>query len=116
MNVNIAWGVFALAWAAVCAVCWYVFVFSKARRGKRCTEHADGRVVGASDAHRGEVQLPIVEYKVGDATLRVTGPKFRKTFTTVPLVGVREPRVYVRDQPHLEGGSAAGPVHLHAGR
>jgi len=91
MNVNIAWGVFALAWAAVCAVCWYVFVFSKARRGKRCTEHADGRVVGASDAHRGEVQLPIVEYTVDDATLRVVGPKFRKTFTTVPSSAFENP-------------------------
>ena len=87
MNVNIAWGVFALAWAVVCAVCWYVFVLSKARRGKRCTEHVDGQVVGASDAHRGEVQLPIVEYTVDDATLRVVGPKFRKTFTTVLPVG-----------------------------
>lgn len=83
MNVNIAWGIFALVWAAVCAVCWYVFVFLKVRRCKRCTEHADGQVVGASDAHRGEVQFPIVEYRVCDATLQVIGPKFRKTFTTV---------------------------------
>lgn len=86
MNVNIAWGIFALVWAAVCAVCWYVFVFLKARRGKRCTERVDGQVVGVSDAHRGEVQFPIVEYRVRDVALRVVGPKFRKTFTTVSSV------------------------------
>ena len=83
MNANLLWGIFALVWAIVSAICWYVFCLSKEQQGDRCSEHVEGKVVGVSGSRSGEIQLPLVEYSAQGAKYQITGPKFRKTSTTM---------------------------------
>lgn len=77
MNWNIFWGIYILAFALACWVCFYIFGIRKWKKAERCSEYIVGRVVGVSPVCYAGIHIPLIEYMVKGKIYKVSGPKFR---------------------------------------
>lgn len=77
MNWNLFWSLYIFAFGLACWICFYIWGIRKWKKGKRCSNHTIGIVRGASTVQYAGVRIPVVEYRVGGRTYKVSGPKFR---------------------------------------